>query len=144
MTTEEQELAALKAKVIWQQDQMKTFEAQIELRDKENERLNKLAKWNLEQASMLAEDYAKTKSENELLKGECRMLHGNNERLKMENESLGFLAKQQYTLNDELQADKAELLEALGDTIYHELPGWLNHKISSLLSKHEAKPIKPC
>jgi endo-alpha-1,4-polygalactosaminidase (GH114 family) len=34
----------------------------------ENERLDKLAKWNLEQASMLAEDYKKTKAENQKLR----------------------------------------------------------------------------
>jgi len=62
-----------------------------------------------------------------------------NERLKMENESLGFLAKQQYVLNDELQADKAELLKCL-ENIVMCLPaeGWesTRYYICSLITKH--------
>jgi len=61
--------------------------------------------------------------------------------LKAENERLRIAVEGYYTKMGELQADKAELLEALRDTLYHYdgTPLWLIEKVEQLIAKHETK-----
>jgi len=66
-------------------------------------------------------------------------LKAENERLKEENDEFNTAYKIQDELNEQLQADNAELVEALRDihkTAKYEASVSLIYQIESLLSKH--------
>ena len=79
------------------------------------------------------------------LKEELAALKAENERLKEENDELNTAYKIQDELNDQLQADKAELLEALKSCkqeVMFQSSGYARQVYiicDLLLSKHEAK-----